>query len=76
MFDKTAHHVDTFTFTALDPNTVISESKVLAYHFLSNATSGEESWVLRGRYTHQLVREDNIKNNTWKIAKMKLTVEE
>ena len=71
MFDKTAHHIDTFTFTSLDSNTVRVNSKVLAYHFLSNSTTGDDSWVLRGRYTHELLKNDN-----WKISKMKLTVEE
>ena len=73
MFDTTAHHIDTFTFTPVDANTVQVGSKVLAYHYLSGATSGDESWVLRGRYTHQLTKQDD---SLWKIAKMKLQVEE
>jgi len=73
IFDTTAHHIDTFTFTPLDSNTVQVGSKLLAYHYLSGATSGDESWVLRGRYTRQLTKEDD---GLWKIAKMKLQVEE
>ena len=73
MFDTTAHHIDTFTFTPVDANTVQVGSKVLAYHYLSGATSGDESWVLRGRYTHQLTKQDD---SLWKIPKMKLQVEE
>ena len=73
MFDTTAHHIDTFTFTPLDAITLQVGSKVLAYHYLSGATSGDGSWVLRGRYTHQLTKQDD---GLWKIAKMKLQVEE
>ena len=74
MFDITAHHIDSFTFAPVDANTVEVGSKVLAYHYLSGATSGDESWVLRGRYTHQLTKQDE--DGQWKIAKMKLQVEE
>ena len=74
MFDLTAHHIDSFTFAPVDANTVEVGSKVLAYHYLSGATSGDESWVLRGRYTHQLTKQDE--DGQCKIAKMKLQVEE
>ena len=75
MFDTTAHHIDTFTFTPIDAKTVQVGSKVLAYHYLAGATSGDESWVLRGRYMYQLAKQDDD-GGQWKIAKMKLQVEE
>ena len=59
MFDTTTHHIDTFTFTPIDANIVQVGSKVLAYHYLSGATSGDESWVLHGRYTHHLTKQED-----------------
>ena len=49
-----------------------SECKVLAYHFLSEAAN-EESWVIIGKYNHELVKGEEDGN--WRISKMKLIAE-